>query len=250
MWPALAVLFLVVVIVYIPAIQSGYIWDDETYVTQNETLRSTEGLGRIWFEIGATKQYYPLLFTAWWLQYQVWEQYPAGYHLINVLLHACSSLLLFFIVRRLCVPGAFVVAALFALHPVHVESVAWVTELKNTLSGVFYMSSLLLYLRYAGLGEGGIATAGRWRFLVGALVFYLCALLSKTATCSLPAAILLLLWWKRTQLSFSNIAPLVPMAIVGLVFGLITAWVEREVVGAEGDVWALSFLERLLLTRA
>lgn len=241
------VFFLTIIIVYIPAIQSGYIWDDDTYVTQNETLRSVEGLGRIWFEIGATKQYYPLLFTAWWVQYQVWGQYPAGYHLINVLLHACSSLLLFFIVRRLCVPGAFVVAALFALHPVHVESVAWVTELKNTLSGVFYMSSLLLYLRYAGLGDGDMATTRRWRFLGGALVFFLCALLSKTATCSLPATIFLLLWWKKKQLSFSNIAPLLPMAIVGVVLGLITAWVEREVVGAAGDVWALSFLDRLLI---
>ena len=247
MWPALAVLLLVVVIVYIPALQSGYIWDDETYVTENQTLRSMEGLGRIWFEIGATKQYYPLLFTAWWVQYQVWGQNPVGYHLINVLLHACGAWLIFLVLRSLCVPGAFVVAALFALHPVHVESVAWVTELKNTLSGVFCMSSLLLYLRYAALGDRDLATARRWWLLAGALVFYLCALLSKTATCSLPAAIALLLWWKNTRLSFWNIAPLLPMVVVGVVLGLITAWVEREVVGAGGDVWALSFLERLLI---
>lgn len=241
------VFLLTIIIVYIPAIRAGYIWDDNRYVTANELLTSIDGLGRIWFEIGATAQYYPLVFTTLWLQYHLWELQPAGYHLINVLLHACGAWFLFLVLRRLSVPGAFVVAAIFSLHPVHVESVAWISELKNTLSGVFYMSSLLLYLRYAGIGDGDIATVRRRRFYIGALLLFGCALLSKTVTCSLPATIVLLLWWKRKRLSPTMVVPLLPMFAMGLLLGLTTAWVEREFVGAQGESWDLSIMSRVLI---
>lgn len=241
------VFLLTIIIVYIPAIRAGYIWDDDRYVTGNELLASIDGLGRTWFEIGATVQYYPLVFTTFWLEYHLWELNPAGYHLINVLLHACGAWILFLVLRRLCVPGAFVAAAVFALHPVQVESVAWITERKNVLSGVFYLSSLLLYLRFVGFGEEHVVPARRWRFYAGALLLYGCALLSKTVTCSLPAAIVLLLWWKRKRLSWTMIVPLVPMFAVGLLFGLTTAWVEREFVGARGETWSLSAMSRVLI---
>ena len=246
-WIAAGLLIVAVLIVYIPAIRGQYIWDDDYYVTNNRTLTNLAGLGRIWFEIGATIQYYPMVFTTFWMEFHLWELVPHGYHLVNVLLHACGALLLFGVLRKLSVPAAGLAAAVFALHPVHVESVAWITERKNVLSGVFYLASMLLYLRFAESRNEPNNRPTNWRAYFAALILYACALLSKTVTCSLPAALVLLLWWKRKRLRVADLAPLVPMFAVGLVLGLTTVWVEREHVGAKGAMWDLSALERCLI---
>ena len=133
---------------YIPAIGGNYIWDDDQYVTQNHTLQSLEGLGRIWLEPVATPQYYPLVFSSFWLEHHLWGLNPAGYHVVNVLLHICVAGFLFYILQYLDVPGAWLAALVFALHPVHVETVAWISERKNVLSGLFYMGSAVFFLRF------------------------------------------------------------------------------------------------------
>ena len=140
---------------YAPAFHAGFIWDDDDYVTQNATLRSIDGLKRIWFEPGAVPQYYPLVHTTFWLEYHLWDADPAGYHIINIILHALSAILLWVVLRRLAFSPAlaWVASAVFALHPVHVESVAWITERKNVLSATFYFLSLLAYLRFSPLDE-------------------------------------------------------------------------------------------------
>ena len=246
-WLVAGLFIVAVLIVYIPAIRGQYIWDDDYYVSNNRTLTSLAGLGRIWFEIGATIQYYPMVFTTFWMEFHIWELVPHGYHLVNVLLHACGALLLFGVLRKLSVPAAGLAAAVFALHPVHVESVAWITERKNVLSGVFYLASMWLYLRFAESRDEPHERPTNWRAYFAAFVLYACALLSKTVTCSLPAALLLLLWWKRKRLRVADLAPLVPMFAVGLLLGLTTVWVEREHVGAKGAMWDLSALERCLI---
>ena len=109
---------------YIPAIQGGFVWDDDSYVTENATLRSLQGLTQIWLNPRSTPQYYPLVFSSFWVEYRLWGLRPTGYHLVNVLLHALSALLLWRLLRDLKVPGALLAAAIFALHPVNVESVA------------------------------------------------------------------------------------------------------------------------------
>ncbi len=143
-WALVGLTFLV----YLPAIRGGFVWDDEAYVINNMTLRSLRGLWEIWFQPARLVQYYPLTFTSLWINYQIGGLNPFGYHLVNVLLHSLNGFLVWRLLERLKVPGAWFAALLFLLHPVQVESVAWVTERKNVLSGFFYLSALLSYLRY------------------------------------------------------------------------------------------------------
>ncbi len=228
-----------VVVVYLPALQAGFIWNDSDYVTR-PGLRSLAGLGRIWFEVGTTEQYYPLLHSFFWVQHQLWGDAPLGYHLTGVILHAASALLLAAGLRRWTIPGAWLAAFVFALHPVAVESVAWVAEQKNTLSLVFYLGAALAY---AAFDEG---RRGRM-YLLASLLFVL-ALLSKTTTATLPPALWVLLWWRRGRLEWRrDVLPLLPWMAMATIAGLFSAWVERTYIGAEGAEFALSAGERLLL---
>jgi tetratricopeptide (TPR) repeat protein len=242
-----AALILMTLLVYIPAMQGGFVWDDDAHVTNNPELRSLEGLKRIWLEPGATPQYYPLAFTTFWVEYRLWELNPAGYHMVNVFLHVLSALLLWRLLLLLDVPGAWLMAAVFALHPVHVESVAWVTERKNVLSGFFYFSSALCLIRFFGFGGERGAQPRQWYWYGLGLVLFVCALLSKTVTCSLPAAMVLILWWKRGRVNWQELSALAPFFLLGLGLGLATAWLERRHVGAMGPEWELSMIERFLV---
>ena len=228
-------LALLVVAAYLPALRAGFIWDDDAYVTANATLRTFDGLRRIWLEPGAVPQYYPLTFTSLWLDYRLWGLHPLGYHLVNVLLHAANAILVWLVGRRLALPGAWFAAAVFAVHPLQVESVAWVTERKNVLSGTLYLAAFLAYLRAA---DGARAAYGL------ALGLFVGALLAKTVTATLPAVLLLVLWWKRGRVA---VAPLLPFFALGAASGLVTAWMETHHVGATGALWNLSFLERCLV---
>ena len=247
MLPAAGLLIVLTVAAYVPALRGGFVWDDDKYVTANPTLRTTDGLAKIWFEIGATIQYYPLVFTTFWIEHRLWGLEPFGYHLVNVLLHATSAGLLWTLLRRLTVPGAWLAAAVFAIHPVHVESVAWITERKNTLSGVFYLLAVLTYLRFEPPDPQAHNRRRDWRFYPPALVLFTCALLSKTVTCSLPLAIMLLLWWKRARWRWRNVLPVVPMLAIGALMGLLTAWMEKSIVLARGADWDLSIVQRCLI---
>ncbi|MEE9296435.1 MAG: O-GlcNAc transferase, partial [Phycisphaerae bacterium] len=248
----IGVIIAAVVVAYIPALLGGFVWDDNAYVTENRTLESLSGLWRIWFEFGATPQYYPLVHTTFWIERHLWGLHPFGYHTVNVLLHAFNAVLVFAVLRRLNVRGAWVAAMIFALHPVHVESVAWITERKNVLSGAFYLSAMLAYLRYVELDHAAGEASRRRRCYVAALVLFVCALLSKTVTASLPAAILLILWWKRGRLRGRDLQPLIPMFIAGAILGLVTVWMELYNLrgtgrGAQGPEWDLSWVERCLV---
>jgi len=243
-------LFLLPVIAYVPSYSNGTIWDDDDYVINNETLRSREGLLTLWTEPRSIPQYYPLVHTTYWLECRLWGLAPAGYHVVNVLLHSLSVVLLWRLLVRLGVPGAAFAAAVFAVHPVHVETVAWITERKNVLSGLLYLGATAAWLRFRPPEEnrptGG--TSGRTRAYALALVLFLGALLSKTVTSSLPAALLLITWWKRGRIGWKrDVLPLVPFFVVGLALGLHTAYLERTHVGATGPLWDFTFVERTLI---
>lgn len=224
-----------------------FIWDDDAHVTKPE-LRSAHGLYRIWFDVGATQQYYPLLHSAFWIQHKLWGDWPIAYHLVNLVLHICVTMLVMAIMRRLlraksvawADAGAFLTAVVFALHPVHVESVAWITEQKNTLSAVFYLTALLTYLRFD-------RDRRRGPYALATMLFVL-SLLTKPVTVTLPAAILVILWWQRGRLAWRrDVAPLSPWLAISVVSGLFAAWVERDVIGAQGEAFGLSATQRLLL---
>ena len=228
-----------VLVAYLPAVSGNFLWDDDAHVTRPE-LRSLAGLARIWTDFGATQQYYPLLHTAFWVEHQLWGNAAAGYHLVNILLHGLSAVLLLRILRRLEIPGAAFAAAVFALHPVHVESVAWISEQKNTLSLVFYLAAAGAYLRF---DEG----RRRKDYLQASGLFAL-GLLTKTVVATLPAALLVVFWWKRGRIAGRrDVAPLVPWFLIGAAAGLATAWIERAQLGAEGADFALSPVQRILL---
>jgi len=251
-----AFLLSITFIAYTPVIRTGgFIWDDDAHVTENTLLHSTQGLRSIWTKIGPLRggpnQYYPLTYSVFWAEYHFFQLQPLGYHLVNILLHALNAILLWCILRRLRVPGALLAAAIFAVHPVHVESVAWVSELKNVLSGLFYLSTLLCYLRFQnipGPESPEAETSGpHWRFYFPAIILFLCALTSKTVTASLPAAILLILWWKRGRIGWKDILRVSPMFFLGAGAGLLTAHIEKYQAGASGSAWALTSVEHCLL---
>jgi protein O-mannosyl-transferase len=243
-WGLAGLLTALVLLTYLPAYGSGFVWDDDYYVSANPTLRDLAGLRSIWLDVFATPQYYPLVHTSFWLEYRLVGASPHLYHFTNVVLHAANALLLWRIVVHLGVPGAWLIAAVFALHPVQVESVAWITERKNVLSAFFYLAAALTYLRFSAQADSGVR---RWRLYSGSFLLYLAALLSKTVSASLPAALLLILWWKRGSILRRDWMTLAPMLLFGAAFGLLTVWLEREHVLARGPEWDLSLLERGLI---
>lgn len=224
---------------YWPALRGGFIIDDTVNVTKAE-LRSLPGLARIWFELGVTQQYYPVLYTGFWLEHRLWGDSTIGYHLTNVLQHLLAAGLLILIVRKLSLPGAWLAGFLFALHPVCVESVAWIAEQKNTLSTVLFLGSTFVYLRF---GE----TRKKPAYCL-ALALFVLALLTKTVTATLPAALLVVIWWQRGRLDVRrDVLPLLPWFVIGATAGLFSAWVEHRFVGAQGEDFALTLLERTLI---
>jgi tetratricopeptide (TPR) repeat protein len=238
-WLKGLLLLIAVIFVYQPVWHGKPIWDDDAHLTP-PGLRSSQGLARIWIEPGATQQYYPLIHSIFWVEYKLWGDTTLGYHLINILLHAFSALLLWKILRRLQVPGAYLAAAIFALHPVCVESVAWISEIKNTLSGAFYLGAALVYLRFD--------RTRNWRFYFVTLGLFLLGLMSKTVIATLPAALLVVFWWQRGKLSWKqDVLPLIPFFLVGIGAGLFTAWVEWKFVGARGSGYNFSIIDRLLI---
>jgi tetratricopeptide (TPR) repeat protein len=224
---------------YLPALNGGLIIDDGAHITKPE-LRSLQGLARIWYDVGATTQYYPVLHSAFWVEHKLWGDALLGYHLTNVLLHAAAALLIVFLMRHLSLPGAWLGAFVFALHPVCVESVAWISEQKNTLSAVCYLGAALAYLDFD-------RTRRNSRYFL-ALGLFVLALASKSVTASLPAALLVVFWWQRGRLDWRrDVLPLAPWLAMGAASGLFTAWVERRLIGAEGADFELAFVERFLV---
>ncbi len=233
-------LVLTTLLAYRPVWHGTPLMDDQTYLITKPELRSGSGLLSLWMQPPTTKQYHPLVNTVFWLGNKLWGDAMLGYHLINIFLHSFSALLLWKILRRLDVAGAWLAAALFALHPVQVDSVAWLAELKNTLSGVFFFSCVLAYLRFD-------QTRTRGAYALALLLFCL-GLLAKAIVAMAAVVLPILFWWKRGRLQWKrDFRPLIPFVFLAIASGAATAWIERKFSGAEGEAFAFSFVERLLI---
>jgi tetratricopeptide (TPR) repeat protein len=235
---ALFLLF-AVMLAYSPALTGGFLLDDSLHITP-DSLRSLNGLWRIWFELGAAPQYYPVLHTAFWLESNLWANAVLGYHICNLLQHAASAWLVLVIMRKLALRGAWLGAFIFALHPICSESVAWISEQKNTLSTLLFLSSFAVYIHFDQRRQV--------RFYFLASVLYLLALLSKTVCATLPGVLLVVLWYFKGKLHWKrDVLALFPWLLVGAGMGLLSAWMERTYYGAYGQQFALSLSERCII---
>ena len=223
---------------FFPVLKNGYIWDDHA-VTENPLLRTPEGLAKIWFSPKENEKeghYWPLTYTTFWLEEKLWGIKPFGYHLNNVLLHIVNCVLLFLLLRKLGISYAFLAAMIFALHPVHVESVAWVIERKDVLSGMFYLLAFLSYVHFEKEGKTGT-------YLLS-VALYTSAMLSKSVVISLPLAIAIWLWWRKGKLEGKDLIRLLPYVLIAVVMAILDVRFVRRIEGIDFD---LSFVERILL---
>ena len=201
---------LMVAAVYFPALWGDFVWDDVILV-EEPAVRKGTGLWSIWFQpwtMDRENHYWPVVYTSFWLEHKIWGFAPLGYHLVNALLHLVNSVLVWRLLLRLAVPAAWTVAALFAVHPLHVESVAWIIERKDLLSALFYLTAVVAWIRF-------VEAPGRGRYLL-ALALFTAGLLSKSVVVTLPAALLIWHCWKRDGVTLVDVRRLVPFFAVGL----------------------------------
>ncbi len=224
-------------------------------------LTAPDGLKRIWFSLDSPSQYFPLVYTAFRLERKIWGLDAAPYHWANILLHALNALLVWRVLTRLKVPAAWLGAALFALHPVQTESVAWITERKNILSLFFCLLATLSWLAFTDRSRRGEEVEGSkrsesaslprrlkpWQYYVLAFLLYLLALFSKTTACTLPVAFLLLDWWKLDRIRWQRLLQMVPFFLAALFMGLVTVWWEHHHQGVEGKLTGFTLIHRILI---
>jgi tetratricopeptide (TPR) repeat protein len=264
----LAAIFLVAstCLVYLPSLSGGFVLDDELLLSKNALVFAPDGLWRMWFSTDAV-DYWPLTNTSFWLEWRLWGDKPSGYHVTNLVLHITSVLLLWLILRRLAVPGAFLAALLFAIHPVNVESVAWIAQRKNGLAMLFFLVSIWSYLKFdpvagasdsvAGVSDPGEAPHGSasvrpatdrrpttsWIWYSCCAAAFILALLSKASVAVLPALVLVIVWWQKGRIAWRDFWPLVPLFAIAIAFALFNVWYQQH--GGRSIERDVTFAQRL-----
>ncbi len=266
-WLFAMVLVLATIFAYRPAWNGSFVWDDDFYVTKNRLLTAPDGLRRIWFSLESPSQYFPLTYSSFRIERTLWGLNPTGYHWVNILLPTANALLLWRLLAELRVPGAWLAAGIFALHPVQVESVASITERKNVLMVFFFLLTLLAWARFIDersqrpiqrsrahgkqrakeVTQAGKLNPSSWRFYWLALIFYLLALCSKATACTLPAALFLILWLQKKRIDWRRVLQIAPFIVLGLAMGLMAIWWERYHQFTLGPMFAFGPLGRLII---
>lgn len=258
-WLSASVLVLLVGAVYWPTLGQGLLPDDDNYLRGLATLNPSDVLALIWSQFAVASRYDPLTATSFWLENQLWGLDPRGYHALNVLLHGTAALLVWRLLWRLAVPGAWLAAALFAVHPVAVESVAWVGQRQTLLVCVLALASILTYLRFEPdfaaasqqsrvkkrrTGRSTASDIRVWRYYPLSSILYFGALLCQSAAVVLPIVLLIVCWWKRGRVRLRDAVPLAPW----LLLGIAVAWLRLAAIAPSGGTpWALPIVAQLLL---
>ena len=226
----LLVILLACFVAYFPSLSGGFVWDDDTHLLLNPVFQD-DGLHRVWLTPPQEINYWPVTFTTYWLEYQIWEFDPLGYRIVNLLLHALAAMVLWAVLRALSIPFAWWIALIFAVHPVNVESVAWIAQRKNVLSLLFFLLTALLYLRFE--------VHRRVVFYAAALGCFTLAMLSKGAAAPFPAILLLLAWWRRDTITRQDVTLALPFLVITIATSLLElstqALVAADVVVRDDD---------------
>src|SRR5947207_7003845 len=246
--PARALIFAVVltavtIFAYRPAWHGGFLWDDDAYIINNELLTAPDGWQRIWFSLDSPSQYFPFTYSTFRIERALWGLNTIDYHWVNLLHHIGNAFLVWAVLARLRVPGSWLAAAIFALHPVQVESVAWITERKNVLMGFFFLLTLLGWIAFVDE-----RTRRRWLWYAVALVLYLLALSAKATACTLPAALLLILWLQKKPINKWRLFQILPFFFLAIGMGMLAVWWERYHQGTSRALFTfLTPTERILV---
>ncbi len=238
--PALA-LCLLVAVAYFPATLGGFVWDDAAFTTV-APVQNLLGIWQIWFDhttLIHEGHYWPLLYTTFWLEHKLWGFAPVGYHIVNLVLHSAVTVLLWRLLLWLRLADArviWVAAAVFAVHPLHVESVAWVIGRKDVLATLFYLASVLCYM--------GFMEYQRRHYYAWALALFVLGLFCKSIVVTLPVSLLIWHWWKRGRVTGADLARVLPFLALGLGIAIAdwASYKDREVIVLED----YSFIEQML----
>jgi tetratricopeptide (TPR) repeat protein len=236
-------LILAVLLTYAPVWQAGYIWDDDRLLTGNPCIVGPLGLKEIWTTSAA--DICPLVLTTYWVEHALWGLAPLPYHLVNVLMHGACAVVLWRVLRSLRVQGAWLGAALWALHPVAVESVAWITEMKNTESGLFFLLSILFFVRWLRAKDLNGRTGGGWNYAL-TLLFAALAMASKSSTVILPVVLCLCAWWMEGRWHWRNVARVLPIFLMSIAASALSIWtLGSQLSKAPAPQWVRTWPERL-----
>ncbi|PYI87689.1 MAG: hypothetical protein DMF03_12860, partial [Verrucomicrobia bacterium] len=233
------ILTVAIAIFYSRVRHAGYIWDDEQHLTQNPVIVGPLGFAKIWTSARAV--YYPLVLTTFWTLHKFVGLNPLPYHALNVAWHALSALLFWRVLAQLRIRAAWLGAAIWALHPVVVQSVAWITEMKNTQSAVFYLLAISLFLQSRDVKYHRVL------YLLS-LVSFVAAITSKPSTVILPAVLALCLWWREGSFRWRDLRQLIPFLLISLIASAWTIWEQKFHAGATGPEWAQTALQRILIS--
>ncbi|MBX9788046.1 MAG: glycosyltransferase family 39 protein [Pirellulales bacterium] len=232
------VIALLVVTVHHRAVDGGFVRDDNSAIVENRLIHSPHGLRDFWCST-TQPDYWPVSYSVLWLEWRVFGPTPTGYRAVNIGLHAVNALLVWRLLMMLDVPSPWLCALLFAVHPVTVEAVAWIIQIKTLLSMLFALATLMLFLRWQATGP--------WRYLVAALAAFVLALLSKSTVVTLPVALLVIVWWRQGRLTRRDLLALLTLLAISLVLGGIGTWFQSHNAISGDIVRTDSFWSRLAI---
>jgi tetratricopeptide (TPR) repeat protein len=237
-WPAVqaCVIVLAALAVFYRSLHGEWLWDDETLITQNRDLQNLVGLARIWFAAPVT-DYWPVTWTLLWVEWHLWGNHPLPYHLVSVALHVWSAFLIWQLLERLGLKWGWLGGLLFVIHPLAVESVAWISEIKNTLSLPCYLLALHAWLDFD--------QHRREPDYRRSVLYYLVAMLAKSSVVMLPAVLLLYTWWRRNRITRDEVKRMIPYVAIALVLGLLTIYFQNSHTPEEDFVRQRGILAKL-----
>jgi protein O-mannosyl-transferase len=240
----MAIIFAFAFIAYYPCMSGGFIWDDKMLLTENEIIKAPDGLYRFWCTTEPT-DYWPVTYTAFWFEWRLWGMNPTGYHVANLILHVVEGWLIWYILSKFSIPGAFLAGLIFVVHPVNVESVAWIAQRKNTMALLFFLLSIFCYVQAETqpTTQNRLYRHGVDLWYMFSLVTFMLAILSKGSVVILPVLLLGIIWWRRRPMAW-DLLRITPFFVAAVGFTAVNVWFQTH--GTREVIRDAGLMERLL----